>query len=146
MFDSVVLMWDISVASEEPTASIGRPLSTPPAPPVMSRSTFWATALHVCVCVCVECVCGGVGYINKHWYIFSQKWITKLWLFNIIIIPVSHNYYQNFSNGHNFSSGDPISMIFWFSESLKGALSVGTFKSILFLTDFCQNKMGYGPW
>ncbi len=51
-------------------------------------------------------------------------------------------YYQNFSNGHNFSSGDPISMIFWFSESLKGALSVGTFKSILFFDWFSSKWDG----
>ncbi len=66
----------------------------------------------------------------------------------------SHNYYMTcmtvqrcymptirveaeFLKGHNFCSGDPISMILWFSESLKGVLSVGTFKSnIIFLTHF----------
>ncbi len=32
-------------------------------------------------------------------------------------------------NGHNFSSGGPISMIIWFYESSEGALSDGMLKS-----------------
>ncbi len=41
-----------------------------------------------------------------------------------------------FLNGRNFSFGDPISMILWFSESLKGALSFGMLKPNIIISSY----------
>ncbi len=48
-------------------------------------------------------------------------------------------------NGHNFSSDDPISIFFWFSESLQRDLSNDVFKSKICLGPNLA-FFAFGPW